>query len=118
MINISIIVPCYNEEARIHQLLDSIYNQLYPLDEIEVVIADGLFTDGTRKVIGDFQSSHPKLAVRIIDNPRKVIPSGLNRAIEAAQGRYLIRMDAHSIPDRDYIQNTINGVEKGLGDNV
>src|SRR4030043_1102252 len=116
MINISIIVPCYNEEARIHQLLDSIYNQSYPQDEIEVVIADGLSTDGTRKVIGDFQSSHPKLTVRIIDNPHRAIPSGLNRAIEVAQGRYLIRMDAHSIPDRDYIQNSVKGLENELGD--
>jgi succinoglycan biosynthesis protein ExoA len=118
MINISVIVPCYNEEATIRQLLDSIYGQSYPLNEIEVIIADGFSTDNTREVINNFQSSHSNLAIRIIDNPRRAIPSGLNRAIEAAQGKFLIRMDAHSSPDREYIQNCVRGLEKRLGDNV
>ena len=51
MIAVSVIVPCYNEEATISQLLDAIYTQTYPRNEIEVVIADGLSTDDTR--IGD-----------------------------------------------------------------
>jgi glycosyltransferase involved in cell wall biosynthesis len=60
MIYISVIVPCYNEEARIGQLLDAIYGQSYPLNEIEVVIADGFSTDRTRTVINDY-NSHPQM---------------------------------------------------------
>jgi glycosyltransferase involved in cell wall biosynthesis len=118
MIKVSIIVPCLNEETTIRQLLDAIDSQSYPLNDIEVIIADGLSTDQTRAVINDFKLNHPNLAIRIVDNLRQVIPSGLNRAIEAAQGKYLIRMDAHSIPDPDYIKNCINGLDQGLGDNV
>ena len=118
MINVSVIVPCYNEQATICQLLDAIYGQTYPLDEIEVVIADGLSTDHTRAEINDFQISHPELEIRIIDNIRRVIPSGLNRAIEAAIGKYIIRLDAHSIPNHDYIQKCVKGLEEGSGDNV
>jgi len=118
MINISVIVPCYNEEATIQQLLKAIYDQSYPQNDIEVIIADGLSTDCTRTVIQEFQISHPDLVIRIIDNKKRDIPSGLNRAIENAQGKYLIRMDAHSIPDRDYIKYCIDGLDKGLGDNV
>lgn len=118
MINVSVIVPCYNEQATICQLLDAIYGQTYPLNEIEVVIADGLSTDRTRAVINDFQLSHPQLEIRIIDNIRRIIPSGLNRAIEAAKGKYILRLDAHSIPNHDYIQSCVKGLEEGLGDNV
>ena len=118
MINVSVIVPCYNEEATIGQLLDAIYCQSYPLKEIEVVIADGLSTDHTGEKIKEFQVSHPDLEIRIVDNLRRVIPSGLNRAIEAAKGKYILRMDAHSIPHREYIQKCIHGLEGGLGDNV
>ncbi len=118
MISVSVVVPCLNEEATICQLLDSIYAQTYPRDEIEVVIADGLSTDRTRNKIIEFQARHPNLSIKIVDNARQVIPSGLNRAIEAAQGKYILRMDAHSIPHRDYIQKCIAGLEAGLGDNV
>jgi glycosyltransferase involved in cell wall biosynthesis len=118
MIKASVIVPCYNEETTIEQLLQAIYTQTYPLSELEVIIADGHSTDQTRSVINDFQARHPGLSIRIIDNDRRVIPSGLNRAIEAAQGQYIIRMDAHSIPEHEYIASCINSLESGLGDNV
>jgi glycosyltransferase involved in cell wall biosynthesis len=118
MINVSVIVPCFNEQETICQLLEAIYSQSYPINEIEVLIADGLSTDQTRQVINNFRLSHPNLTIRIIDNTKRVIPSGLNRAIEAAQGNYIVRMDAHSIPDRDYIKKSIIGLENGWGDNI
>jgi glycosyltransferase involved in cell wall biosynthesis len=118
MIKVSVIVPCFNEQATIQQLLEAVYGQSYPINEIEVIVADGLSTDHTRDVIRDFQAYHPGLSIRIIDNIKRAIPSGLNRAIEAAQGNYIVRMDAHSIPDRNYIKNCINGLDKGLGDNI
>ncbi len=118
MPNVSVIVPCYNEEATIDQLLDAIYHQTYPLTEIEVVIADGMSTDATRDKICQYQSTHPGLEIRVVDNTRRAIPSGLNRAIEAAQGKYILRMDAHSVPHTDYIERCIAGLGAGLGDNV
>jgi succinoglycan biosynthesis protein ExoA len=118
MFEVSVIVPCYNEEARIQTLLEAIYGQSYPISQIEVVIADGLSTDGTRAVIADFKSSHTDLEIRVVDNTRRVIPSGLNRAIEAAGGIYIVRLDAHSIPCADYIQNCIQGLKDGRGDNI
>ena len=59
MIKVSVIVPCYNEQATITQLLESILTQTYPLDEIEVIIADGLSTDDTRAKIHEFKTKHP-----------------------------------------------------------
>jgi succinoglycan biosynthesis protein ExoA len=118
MIKVSIIVPCYNEQTTVRQLLEAIYNQTYPKNELEVVIADGLSTDHTRAVISEYQQKHPDLEIRIIDNRLRAIPSGLNRAIEAARGLYIVRMDAHSIPDSNYIQNCVQRLEEGLGDNI
>jgi succinoglycan biosynthesis protein ExoA len=52
---VSIIVPCYNEQATIRQLLEAVFHQTYPRAGMEVVIADGLSEDGTRAEITDFQ---------------------------------------------------------------
>lgn len=118
MPRVSVIVPCYNEEVTIRSLLDAIYHQTYPHELMEVVIADGMSTDQTRHQISIFQSDHPDIAIRVIDNTARSIPVGLNLAIEAAQGEYIIRLDAHSKPYPDYIAHSINNLENGLGDNV
>jgi len=118
MSKVSVIVPCYNEQARIEQLLFALYGQSYPLNEIEVIIADGMSTDQTRTVINRFRETHSNLEVKIIDNIKRAIPSGVNRAIEVAQGEYLVRIDAHSIPDRDYLRNCVLALDSNKGDNV
>jgi len=115
---VSVIVPCFNEQATIQLLLDALRQQTYPLADLEVVIADGMSNDDTRQQIAAYRSAHPELAVTIIDNPDRHIPAGLNRAIRAAQGRYIVRLDAHSVPQADYVANCIRLLEAGKGDNV
>ena len=115
---VSIIIPCYNEERTITQLLAGLYQQTYPRNFVETIIADGFSTDDTRSKILEFQSLHPDCSIRVIDNPHRTIPSGLNAAIRAANGDCIIRLDAHSVPSVDYIERCVNGLEKHLGDNV
>ena len=115
---ISIIIPCYNEEKTIRILLDAILAQTYFLDEMEVIIADGLSEDATRTEISSFQDEHPELDLMIIDNTARVIPAGLNTAIKASQGSIIVRLDAHSAPSPDYVQRCVNALSEGKGDNV
>jgi succinoglycan biosynthesis protein ExoA len=118
MISASIIVPCYNEEATIHLLLEAIYNQTYPKSEMEVIISDGLSSDGTREEIRKFEEMHSDLAIRVVDNTERIIPSALNRAIKAATGKYIIRLDAHCVPEPDYVSLCVSNLKAGNGDNV
>lgn len=115
---VSIIIPCYNEESTIGSLLEAVYAQSYPRSEMEVIIADGLSEDNTRARIAAFQQSHPALDVRIVDNSARTIPAALNTAIEAARGRYILRLDAHCVPYPDYVERSIQALEQGRGDNV
>lgn len=104
---VSVIVPCYNEERRIGDLLRALAAQTFPVNSMEVLIVDGMSTDGTREVIEGFARSHPDLRLRLIDNPDRIIPAALNRGVEAAQGEILLRLDAHSVPDPDYVQQSV-----------
>jgi succinoglycan biosynthesis protein ExoA len=115
---VSIIVPCYNEQSTIRLLLEALCEQTYPRTKMEVIVADGLSTDGTRDVITVFQKDIPDLSVRIVDNPNRNIPSALNRAIEAARGEIIVRIDGHSKPYPDYVANCVAAHEAGRGDNV
>ena len=111
-LRVSIIIPCYNERRTIGQLLEAICRQTVPLEDIEVVIADGMSTDGTREAIQAFAGEHPELAIRLIDNPERNIPAALNRAIEHAQGSVIVRLDAHSLPYPDYVGRSLEALER------
>jgi succinoglycan biosynthesis protein ExoA len=115
---VSVIVPCYNEEHTIGLLLDAILKQSFPLDDLEVIVADGLSTDGTREVIHRFSRNHPELNIRIVDNIRRIIPSAINVAMDHAQGEVMIRLDAHSIPNNNYIRRCLEVLEERGAANV
>jgi len=115
---VSVVVPCYNEETTIRPLLESLYRQTIPCNQLEVVIADGMSDDQTVDQIRKFQSENPDLTVKVVTNEKRTIPSGLNRAIKAACGEYILRLDAHCIPQDDYIERTVADLAQGLGDNV
>jgi glycosyltransferase involved in cell wall biosynthesis len=115
---VSVIVPCYNEQSTIRQLLEALCAQTFPRTDMEVVVADGMSQDGTRDSIAAFQRDFPELEVLVVDNPLRNIPSGLNRAIEASRGDLIVRLDGHAKPYPDYVENCVRDHEAGLGDNI
>ena len=100
---ISVVIPCYNEERFIAQVLKNLEDQ-YDKAHYEIVIVDGMSTDGTREVIAEFCRQRPELEVRILDNPIRKIPNALNIGIAAARGNVIARMDAHAVASPDYIR--------------
>ncbi len=118
MPKVSIIIPCYNEQRFIGAVLEAIYTQTFPRAEMEVVIADSHSTDSTRSVIGDFHRNHPDLNLALVENDARAIPSALNRALAAARGEIIVRMDAHSTPYPDYVENCVRALDEGRGANV
>lgn len=116
--SVSVIIPCYNEQSTIRKLLESLRAQTYPLAKMEVVISDGLSSDGTRDVIAAFQREHANLSVRVVDNKAKTIPSGVNQAIRESRGEIIVRLDAHSMPIPEYVERCVDAHQSGKGDNV
>ena len=51
---ISILMPVYNEAQSILDILTTLAAQDYPMDRMELIIADGMSADGTRVVIQNF----------------------------------------------------------------
>ena len=106
---VSVIIPCRNEETFLARSLDSVLQNNYPQDRMEVIVADGMSNDRTREQIEERSSRDPR--VRLIDNPARTTPAALNRAIEAARGEIILRVDAHSAICQDYISKAVGHLE-------
>ncbi len=117
-INVSIIIPCYNEERTIAPLLDALLAQTYPAKDMEVIIADGGSTDGTLPAIEAWQGAHPDLRIKVVENTKMTIPSALNTAIKASNGKMIVRLDAHSKPHHEYVARVVEALMEERGQNV
>ena len=118
IIEVSIIVPCYNEENTIRLLLQAILEQDYSKEKLEVIIADALSEDHTLEQIKNFADKNPSLRINVVENYKRTIPAAINLAAEKSCGKYLIRLDAHSIPDKEYISTSVDLLEKEIAQNV
>lgn len=113
---ISIVSACRNEAAHIREFLDSLLEQDLEGTAWEIIIADGSSDDGTRSILDSYASLYPKL--RVVSNPGRIVSTGLNAAIRAARGQYVIRMDAHTCYARDYCRRCVETLERTGADNV
>ncbi len=100
-LRVSIIVPCRNERHSIGKLMEAILAQDMSGMDWEVIIADGMSDDGTREQIEQYQERSER--IRMIDNPQRIVSTGLNSAIQQCRGDVILRMDAHTDYARDYV---------------
>lgn len=109
---VSVIMPIRNEADFIERSLRAVLEQEYPVERMEVIIVDGQSDDGTRVVIDEViaeagTGDEPIPPVRILDNPRRIVPTALNIGIRAARGDVLVRVDGHCEIAPDFIRQDV-----------
>jgi glycosyltransferase involved in cell wall biosynthesis len=114
---VSIIMPIRNEANYIGRSLAAVLAQNYPPACMEVLVVDGMSDDNTRQIVQSTASgSH--IPVIILDNPDRIVPTALNKAILQAQGEIIIRVDGHCEIALDYIQNCLAALQQSNADCV
>jgi len=106
---VSVIVPCRNEIQFIDQCLESVLASEYPREHLEIIVADGMSNDGSRQRLEQYAARDTRM--RLVDNPARTTPQGLNLAIAAAQGEFILRLDAHASIAPDYIPRAVQNLE-------
>ena len=113
---VSIIIPMRNEEKYIGECLRSVLANDFPGEHREILVVDGASTDRSRQIVEEVCSKHAN--IRLLDNPDRIVPTGLNQAIRQARGRYIIRMDAHTEYPSNYVRNCVSELERTGAANV
>ncbi len=116
MPKVSIIIPILNEEKYIAKSLDSIIESDFDKSKMEVLLIDGGSKDKTVEIIKEYQKSYPFL--KLLNNPKKIVPVAMNIGIKSAKGEYIIRLDAHSSYPKDYFSKLIYYHQKLNADNI
>jgi glycosyltransferase involved in cell wall biosynthesis len=113
---VSVVLPCRNEQKLIASCLDSILQNDFPRDKLEVLVVDGMSEDGTRGILEQYSRDQP--VIRVLDNPGKYTPFALNLGIKNARGGIIIRMDAHAKYPQNYISALVEHLIHSGADNV
>jgi len=113
---LSVIIPCRNEATRIASVLDCLLAQKMPEGGLEILVADGMSSDGTQEVVRQVASRDAR--VRLLQNRQQFTANGLNLAIREARGRFIARIDAHSSYASDYLYECMAVLRSRGADNV
>lgn len=102
---VSIVIPCRNEEKHIGKCINSIIEQSYGIENIEVMIADGLSEDRTADIINEYGKLYPQ--IKYIRNEKKTAPAAMNLGIKSSAGNVIIIFGAHAYMDKDYVKKSV-----------
>ncbi|WP_138206587.1 glycosyltransferase family 2 protein [Haloimpatiens lingqiaonensis] len=107
---VSVVIPCKNESEYIEECLQSFINQSYSKELYEVLVCDGMSTDGTPKIVKEYEKKYKN--VRLIENYGITAPKGMNIGIKNSKAHVVIIFGAHAYADRDFIKNNIELLNK------
>ena len=113
---ISVIVICRNEEGYIENCLQGICAQKGVTEPIEILVVDGMSSDGTREILAAWRARDPR--VKLVDNPRQIVPTGLNEGIARARGEFIAIVSAHAEYAHDYLSECLRIQRESGADNV
>jgi glycosyltransferase involved in cell wall biosynthesis len=116
MKQVSIIIPCRNEERFIKKVIENLQNQDYPKSMTEVLFVDGMSTDKTARIVEKYTVTHGY--IKLLMNESKFVSNALNIGIRASCGEIIVRMDAHCEYPLDYISKLVNSLEQLKAENV
>jgi succinoglycan biosynthesis protein ExoA len=115
MVDVSVLIPVLNEEEHIREATSKMLSQRFE-GSIEFIFIDGNSEDGTADILRDLQRSDPR--VRILQNPRRSTPVGLNIGLASAHGAFIARMDAHTLYPEDYLAKGVARLRRGGAEHV
>jgi glycosyltransferase involved in cell wall biosynthesis len=113
---VSILIPCWNEEKYISGCLDSLIENDYPKEKLEILVIDGISLDDTRKIVLDYKEKFNY--IQIFENQDKVFPAAVNLGIKASKGDLILIAGSHARYNNDYISKCIENSLKYNADNV
>jgi len=100
----------FNEREAVGRCIGSLLEQNYPAQRIEILVVDGQSTDGSREYVEEITRKFSN--VRLLNNPARSTPKGLNIGIHHAQGEIVIILGAHTYVEKSFVRLNVEYMRK------
>ncbi len=101
---VSIIIPCYNQGKYVSDAINSALKQTY--NDIEIVVFNDGSTDNSAEIIKSFADKYNNILF-FDEKENKGVINARNMAIEAANGEYILPLDADDTIEPTYIEKAV-----------
>ena len=108
--SVAIVIPALNEEKFIARCLDSVINQSFPFEKMDVMVVDGGSVDKTQEIVNGYHEKYGN--IRLINNPRKIQSIAFNIGVKESPAPYIVRLDAHAFYKPYYIEGCLKGLQE------
>ena len=109
-LDVTIIIPAYNEEKIIGTCLESISKLNYPVSKYEVLIVNDGSTDKTAEIAETFTNKYKNMKLLTKKNGGK--GSAQNLGLEHAKGIYILVTDADAVVEKEWISKMVEDLDK------
>lgn len=106
MKELTIIIPCLNEERFIEKTIKSIINSDFNKDKLKVLIYDGNSEDNSVNIINNYVEKFKYINLR--SNAKRIAPIAFNEGIKEANTEFVMILGAHSEVASDYFTQCVN----------
>lgn len=107
---VTILIPVYNSSKTLKACLQSIANQSYPVENMEVFLINNGKKDESYKIFQEFQSESSKLKIWWLGSGSGK-SKALNKGIYSSNGKYIINIDSDGWLDKNAILNVVKKFE-------
>ncbi len=107
---VSITIATYNAERWIEQCLNSIFEQTYPQELIEVVIVDDGSTDGTREILQDLADDRRNL--KIVEQENQGTASAHTTGLKNSSGKYIFVLSHDAYAEPNWAESVVEVFEE------
>ena len=114
MCKVSVIVPVYNVEDYIRDMLESVQRQSF--EDFEVVIVNDGSTDGSQAIIDEFCREDNRFRCFVKANGG--VASARNKGLDKARGEYVVFYDPDDLIPEDSLEKMYGTAEASGADMV
>lgn len=113
---VSVVIPCRNEEKFIGRCLDSIIQQDYPKQNLEILVVNGMSEDRTKEIVEEYRKKYP--FIKPLENPKKYTNFAFNIGVKESKGEIIMIMGAHATYQQNYVSKCLKYLNEYNADNV
>lgn len=112
--DISIIIPVYNSEKYIENCVESIVNQDYDLNKIQLIMINDGSEDKSLEICNNLAKQYNN--IKIINQENNGVSAARNSGIKVAEGKYIMFLDSDDFISENGIKNLIEFFDENYDD--